>query len=87
MDYLLLETKEHKEAISKGTKGRKKSKEAIERMAAFHRGKKKSPESIAKRTATRRANGNFAWSQETKDKMVATTKRNKELREKENQNS
>ncbi len=50
-------------------KGRVKSPEHLANLAASQKGKKLSPEAIAKRTATRRANGNYAHSEEHKNKL------------------
>jgi hypothetical protein len=59
--------------LSQRAKGRVKSPEHIAKLAESNRGKKLTPEAIAQRTATRRANGGYICSDETRAKLRART--------------
>ena len=56
--------------------GRKASDETKRKMSQAHKGRKKSPESIAKAVETRKANGSYLPSEQTRKKMSVIGKKN-----------
>lgn len=67
-------TEEHREKLSKTSKGRKQSPESIEKTRQANLGRKMSSESIEKRKQTRLKNGGYKISEETVKKILESRK-------------